>query len=53
MLLTLLLVDLRLHVEVDAGNDQVGHNVECADSHQDVGLLERHLLGNLHHEPAA
>jgi hypothetical protein len=52
-LLTLLAVDLRLHVEVNAGNDKVGHDVECANSHQDVGVLEGHLLRDLHHEPAS
>jgi hypothetical protein len=51
--LTLLAVDLGLHVEVNAGNNEVGHDVECANSHQNVGVLEGHLLRNLHHEPAS
>jgi hypothetical protein len=46
---TLLLVDLHLDVEVDAGNDQVADHVEGAHAVQDVRVLEGHLLAGLHH----
>ena len=46
---TFLLIDLHLHVEVDAENDQVGDNVEASDAEQNVGVFEGNLLRHLHH----
>jgi hypothetical protein len=48
---TILLVDLCLDVEVDTGNDQVGDNIERAHAVEDVLVIERDLLGDLH-EPS-
>lgn len=41
---TILLVDLRLDVEVDARDDQVGDNVECAHAVEYVGVIKRNLF---------
>lgn len=49
MMLTLLLVDLLLDVEVDAKEQDVGEYVEGSDSQQDLWILKRYLLGELHH----
>jgi hypothetical protein len=46
---TLLLVDLELGVEVQAGDDQVAGNVQGADNVEGVGVFEGNLLGHLHH----
>jgi hypothetical protein len=46
---TLLLVDLSLHVEVDAGNDDVRQDVECARAVEDHRIVEGYPLGDLHH----
>lgn len=48
---TLLLVDLRFHVEVDAEYDQVGHDVCEAHEVQDVRVIKRDALRHLHHHP--
>jgi hypothetical protein len=48
---TILLVDLLLDVEVDARDDQVGDNVEGANGIQDIWVIERDLLGDLHKPP--
>jgi hypothetical protein len=48
---TILLVDLRLHVEVDTGDDQVGDDVEGAHGVQHVRVIEGYLLGDLHEPP--
>jgi hypothetical protein len=48
---TILLVDLLLHVEIDAGNDYVGDDVERAHAVKNVRIIERHLLGDLHKPP--
>ena len=45
---TILLFDLRLHVEVDTSDDDVGQNVQRAHTVQDVWIIERNLLGDLH-----
>jgi hypothetical protein len=47
--LTFLLVYLHLHVKVDTCNDQVRNDVRHADSREDVRVIERNLLGDLHH----
>jgi hypothetical protein len=49
---TILLVDLLLHVEVDASNDEVGNHVKGADGIEDIGVIEGDLLGDLHKPPA-
>lgn len=46
---TLFRVNLLLHVEVDGRNDQVRNNVQRADAHEDLGIVEGYLLGYLHH----
>lgn len=46
---TLLLVDLHLNVIVDTHDDQVAEDVQPADSVENIGIFERHLLGHLHH----
>lgn len=46
---TSFLVDLGLDVEVDARNDQVGHDVERAHAVQDVRVVKGDLLARLHH----
>jgi len=50
VLLTLLLVDLGLDVEVQAQDRDVGHNVESAHELQAPVLLKGDLLRGLHHE---
>jgi hypothetical protein len=47
---TLLLVDLKLAVEVDTGDDDVGQHVDGAHDIEHIWVIERHLLGSLHHE---
>lgn len=46
---TFLFVDLHAHVDVDADDDQVADDVERANTIQDHGIFERHLLARLHH----
>jgi hypothetical protein len=48
---TILLVDLLLDVEVDTGDDYVGDDVERAHAVQDIRVIERNLLGDLHKPP--
>lgn len=50
VVLTLLLVDLGLGVEIQTQNREVGHNVQSAHELQAPVLLERNLLRGLHHE---
>ena len=45
---TLVLVDLHLDEEIQAGNDQVAGNVESAAHVEDIGVFEGNLLGELH-----
>ena len=47
-ILTLLLVDLLLNVEIDCNNDQVGDNIKSSHAHQDLGIFKGNLLGDLH-----
>ena len=49
---TILLVDLRLHVEVDARDDDVGHNVQCAHAVEHIGVIKWDLFRDLHKSPA-
>lgn len=46
---TLLLVDLELDVEVDAGDEHVADDVESAHGVKDGRVLEGDLLADLHH----
>jgi hypothetical protein len=46
---TLLLVDLHLDIEVDAGDEQVANDVEGAHAVEDHRVVEGDLLANLHH----
>ncbi len=48
---TILLVYLRLHVEVDACDDDVGEHVEGAHAVEHIRILKGHLLGDLHKPP--
>jgi hypothetical protein len=48
---TILLVDLLLDVEVDAGDDDVGDDVERAHAVQDIRVIKWDLLGDLHKPP--
>jgi len=47
---TVLLVDLQLAVVVDAQDDEVGNDVECAEAVDDVGVFHGDLLGQLDQE---
>lgn len=47
--LTLLRVDLHLHVEINAQDDEIGYDVENADAQKDLRIFEGYLLGYLHH----
>lgn len=47
--LTLLLLDLRCHIQVESNDNGIGHDVESPDTHEDVLIFKRNLLGNLHH----
>lgn len=40
---------LVLEVEVHPEDDQVGDDVERADAHEDLRVIERDLFGDLHH----
>lgn len=40
---------MRLYIEENARYDEVGENVDNSDSHQDVWVIKRDLLGDLHH----
>jgi len=46
---TLLLVDLQLDVEVDAGDEHVADDVESAHGVKDGRVVEGDLLADLHH----
>ncbi len=46
---TFFAIDLRLQIQVDACNDNVGDDVECTNSHEHIGVAEWDLLGYLHH----
>lgn len=46
---TLLLVNLRLDVGVEAHDDQVAEEVETPDGVEHIGILKGDLLGHLHH----
>lgn len=48
-MLTLLLVDLDLHVKVESGDEDVAANVDGANNVEHVLVFEGNLLGNLHH----
>jgi hypothetical protein len=48
---TILLVDLLLDIEVDARNDQIGDDIERAHAVEDIWVIERNLLGDLHEPP--
>lgn len=45
---TLLLIDYRLHVEIQPKDKYVRRNVQTANPKQDVRVVEWHLLGQLH-----
>ena len=45
---TILLVDLGLDVEVDAGNDDVGYDVEGAHAVEHIRVIEWDLFRDLH-----
>jgi hypothetical protein len=47
--LAFLLVYLNLYVKVDTCDDQVRNDVQRADTHEDVGVIERNLFRHLHH----
>lgn len=49
-LFTVLLVDLQFAVEVDAEDDQVRRDIECAEAVYDVRVFHRNLLGQLDQE---
>ena len=38
-----------MYVEGDGQYQQVGKDVKTSDAHQDLGVIERYLLGDLHH----
>lgn len=46
---TFLCVDLVLKVQVNTSNDDVGDNVQNADSKEYLRIIERYLFGYLHH----
>ena len=46
---TFLLVDLGLRVQIEAQDSHVGHDIHPTDQSQDVGVIERDLLRQLHH----
>ena len=46
---TFFLVDFLLEVEVDADDDKVRDDVEGADAHEDLRVIERNLFRDLHH----
>ena len=48
---TVLLVDLSLDVEVDAGDDDIGEDVERAHAVENIGVVKGHSLGDLHESP--
>lgn len=48
-LYTFLGIDLHLYVEGHGQYQQVGNDVKTSDAHQDLGVIERYLLGDLHH----
>ncbi len=46
---TFLLVDFLLDVEVHADDEEVRDDVERADAHENLGVVEGDLFGDLHH----
>lgn len=46
---TLFLIDLVIHVGVDGGNNHVRDNIAQTNVHQDLRVLKRDSLGDLHH----
>lgn len=49
IVLTLLLVDLELDVEVDGGDNDVAANVDGANKVEHILIFEGDPLGDLHH----
>jgi hypothetical protein len=49
--LTILFVDLLLDIEVNAGDDDVGDDVERAHAVQHIRVIKRNLLRDLHKSP--
>jgi len=48
-MLTLLLIDLQMHVGIHRNDDDVRQDVAGADHIEDTGIIHRNLLGDLHH----
>lgn len=46
---TFLLVDFLLQVEIHADDEEVRNDVKCAHAHEDLGVVEGDLFGDLHH----
>ena len=46
---TFLLVYQEVNVCIDGDDDHIGQDVDCANDVQDIGVLERDFLGDLHH----
>lgn len=46
---TFLRVDLLSDEEIDTGDDQVGEDVQSADGHEDLRIIEGYLFRHLHH----
>ena len=46
---TFLRINLHPDVEVDAHDDEIAEDIECAHSHEDVGIIEGDLFRDLHH----
>lgn len=46
---TFLLLDECAAVEIRGENNEIRHNIEDADAEQDLRIVERNLLGYLHH----
>lgn len=47
--LTLFLIDLHLNIVIDANNNDVGYDVECANCCEHSWVIEGDLLRDLHH----
>lgn len=45
---TILFLDLRLYVEVDTSNYGIGEDVQRAHAVEDIWVIERNLLRDLH-----
>ena len=46
---TLFAVNLGLCPQVDPHNEDVGQDIQSTDAHQNIGVIEGNLLGQLHH----